>query len=196
MTTTTKFTKKPSKPHYVNNPDFLAALIKYKAQVKQCKEEGKPSPRVPPYIGECIYNIATRLSHKFNFTNYSYREEMVSDGIENCLIYLNNFDPEKSNNPFAYFTQIIYFAFLRRIQKEKKQLYIKHKVLERDVIHMSIVEQQTEDTSTFTPAVKLDGSFIDNFVSDFENKLLSKKKQTKTKLEAKKVQNETQRTDQ
>lgn len=190
--TVTKYTKRPSKPHYVNNPDFLAALIKYKEQVKLCAEEGKPSPRVPPYIGECIYNIATRLSHKFNFTNYSYREEMVSDGIENCLIYLNNFDPEKSNNPFAYFTQIIYFAFLRRIQKEKKQLYIKHKVLERDVIHMSIVEQQTEDTSSFTPAVKLDGSFIDNFVSDFENKLLSKKKQTKTKLAAKKVQHENQ----
>ncbi len=191
MTTTpTKYIKKPSRPHYVNNPDFLAALIKYKEEFKRCEVEGKTAPRVPAYVGECIYNIATRLSHKFNFTNYSYREEMVSDGIENCLIYLNNFDPEKSNNPFAYFTQIIYFAFLRRIQKEKKQLYIKHKVLERDIIHMSIVEQQTEDTSTFTPAVKLDGSFIDNFVTDFENKLITKKNLTKTKLAAKKAKHE------
>lgn len=190
--TTTKFTRQKPRLHYVNNPDFLAALIRYKEQVKKCEEEGKPTPRVPPYIGECIYNIATRLSHKFNFTNYSYREEMVSDGIENCLIYLNNFDPEKSSNPFAYFTQIIYFAFLRRIQKEKKQLYIKHKVLERDILHMSIVEQQTEDTSSFTPSVKIDGSFIDNFVVDFENKLLSKKKQAKTRSAAKKVTHEEQ----
>jgi len=180
----TKYTsRRKPKTHYVNNPDFLAALVEYKAAIKKCEEAGKPIPRVPDYIGQCIYNIATRLSQKFNFMSYSYREEMVSDGIENCLIYLNNFDPEKSSNPFAYFTQIIYFAFLRRIQKEKKQLYIKHKVLERDIIHMSIVEQQSDDTAGYTPNVRLDGDFIDNFVSDFEKKLASKKKLLKKDLE-------------
>lgn len=176
-----------AKVHYVNNADFLAALIKYKEHIKKNAEEGKEPPRIPDYIGECIYNIAKRLSHKFNFVNYSYREEMVSDGIENCLIYLNNFDPAKSSNPFAYFTQIIYFAFLRRIQREKKQLYIKHKVLERDIIHMSIVDQQTGDSSEFTPTVKIDGDFIDSFVTDFENKLLSKKKAPKMSIKPEEI---------
>ena len=119
------------KEHYVNNKDFLDALMVYRKEVKIAKEEGKDKPRVPNYIGECFMKIAEGLSHKPNFINYTYRDEMMSDGIENCLQYFDNFDPAKSKNPFAYFTQIIYFAFLRRIQKEKKQLEIKSKILER-----------------------------------------------------------------
>jgi hypothetical protein len=112
---------------------------------------------------------------------------MISDGIENCLIYLNNFNPEKSDNPFAYFTQIIYFAFLRRIQKERKQLYVKHKVLEREVIHSGIVEQQTDDIASFAPSIKLNGDFMNTFVDDFETKLATKKTATK-EARAKKLQ--------
>ena len=55
---------------------------------------------------------------------------MISDGIENCLQYLDNFNPKTSNNPFAYFTQIIYYAFVRRIQKEKKQITIKQRMIQ------------------------------------------------------------------
>ena len=95
------------------------------------KEAGNPRPRVTNYIGSCFLKIATHLSYKPNFVNYMFREDMICDGIENCLQYIDNFDPEKSKNPFAYFTQIIYYAFLRRIQKEKKQLEIKGKILER-----------------------------------------------------------------
>lgn len=112
---------------YVNNADFLEALIEYKEEVKIAHEKGLPEPKLPNYIGECWMKIAEGLSHKDNFIGYTYRDEMIADGIENCLMYFNNFDPEKSKNPFAYFTQIIYYAFLRRIQKEKKQLYIKYK---------------------------------------------------------------------
>lgn len=115
--------------HYVNNADFLAAIIEMKAKVEEAKQQGKPKPMVSNYIGECILKIATHLSYKPNFINYSYRDEMISDGIENCLQYIDNFDPTKSNNPFAYFTQIIYYAFLRRIAKEKKQTYIKGKII-------------------------------------------------------------------
>jgi hypothetical protein len=175
-------TKKRAKVHYVNNADFLAALVAYKENIAAAKEANKPIPRVPNYIGECLTNIATRLSRKFNFTNYSYREEMVGDGIENCLIYLNNFDPNKSSNPFAYFTQIIYFAFLRRIQKEKKQTYIKHKVFEREMMHLAINDQQAEETPNIVSNVKVDTGFIDGFVVDFENKLLLKKNAAKIKL--------------
>lgn len=189
---TTPIPATKTRKHYINNADFCQALLTYQAAVAESKKTGAPKPKIPNYIGECFMKIAEGLSHKPNFINYTYRDEMVGDGIENCLMYFENFDVSKSSNPFAYFTQIIYFAFLRRIQKEKKQLYIKHKVLERDILHMSIVEQQTEDTSSFTPSVKIDGSFIDNFVVDFENKLLSKKKQAKTRSAAKKVTHEEQ----
>lgn len=115
--------------HYVSNADFLAAIVEMKAKVKEAEEKGLPKPPVSNYIGECILKIATHLSYKPNFINYSYRDEMISDGIENCLQYIDNFDPTKSNNPFSYFTQIIYYAFLRRIAKEKKQTYIKGKLI-------------------------------------------------------------------
>lgn len=115
--------------HYVSNADFLAAIVEMRAKVEEAKAKGLPKPIVSNYIGECILKIATHLSYKPNFIGYSYREEMISDGIENCLQYIGNFDPDKSSNPFAYFTQIIYYAFLRRIAKEKKQTYIKGKII-------------------------------------------------------------------
>jgi hypothetical protein len=117
--------------HYINNADFLAALVEYKRKSKEAKKNKKSPPPIPNYIGECFMKIAEGLSHKPNFNNYTYRDEMISDGIENCLMYFDNFDPEKSKNPFAYFTQIIYYAFLRRIQKEKKQTYVKYKATEQ-----------------------------------------------------------------
>ncbi len=119
------------KEHYVNNKDFLDALMVYRKEVKLAKEDGRDKPKVPNYIGECFLKIATHLSYRPNFVNYMFKDDMICDGIENCLQYIDNFDPEKSTNPFAYFTQIIYFAFLRRIQKEKKQLEVKNKLLER-----------------------------------------------------------------
>ena len=116
--------------HYINNEDFLKALTEYKANCLEAQKANKPEPPIPNYIGECWMKIAEGLSHKPNFINYTYRDEMIADGIENCLMYFDNFNPDKSNNPFAYFTQIIYYAFLRRIQKEKKQLYVKYKATE------------------------------------------------------------------
>ena len=117
--------------HYVDNKKLLVAMVEYKESVDKSKDEDGERPRVPNYIGECIMKIAQHLSYKPNFINYTYKEEMISDGIENCLLYIDNFNPEKSSNPFAYFTQIIYYAFLRRIQKEKKQVDIKNKMIER-----------------------------------------------------------------
>ena len=131
--------------HYVNNKELLEALIVYRSKVEKSffelngreptredratRWEGKPP--IPNYLGDCFLKIATHLSYKPNFVNYMFRDDMISDGIENCVQYIHNFDPEKSKNPFAYFTQIIHYAFLRRIQKEKKQLEIKTKIIER-----------------------------------------------------------------
>ena len=117
--------------HYVNNKQLLEALIVYRAEVAHAKENDLPKPRITNYLGECFLKIATHLSYKPNFVNYMFRDDMISDGIENCVQYIHNFDPEKSRNPFAYFTQIIHYAFLRRIQKEKKLLDIKTKIIEK-----------------------------------------------------------------
>ena len=131
MITTAVMTKRKRSEHYVNNKDFLAALIKYREDVAISQAQGTPKPPIPRYIGECFLKIANHLSFKPNFVNYMFKEDMISDGIENCVQYIHNFNPEKSQNPFAYFTQIIHYAFLRRIQREKRQLEIKNKIIER-----------------------------------------------------------------
>ena len=122
---------KTKSEHYVNNKEFLNAIVIYRNQCLRAEEAGKPRPRITNYLGECFVKIATHLSYKPNFVNYMFREDMISDGIENCVQYINNFDPAKSSNPFAYFTQIIHYAFLRRIQKEKRQMDIRAKIIER-----------------------------------------------------------------
>jgi hypothetical protein len=120
--------------HYVDNVKLYAELKKYKTACRKAKSKKKPKPGVSDYVGECLLQIATNLSHRPNFVNYSYREDMIADGIENCLQYVDNFDPDKSKNPFSYFTQIIWYAFLRRIQREKKHTYIKYKVAEHQAV--------------------------------------------------------------
>ena len=135
--------------HYVNNKEFLAALIKHREDIEIAEIQGKDNPRIPRYIGECFLKIATHLSFKPNFVNYMFKEDMISDGIENCVQYIHNFNPEKSQNPFAYFTQIIHYAFLRRIQKEKKQLEIKNKILEKTG-YEQVFERDTLDDSNYS----------------------------------------------
>ena len=135
--------------YYVNNKEFLEAITVYRNSVIAAKESGATRPRVPNYIGDCFLKIATHLSYKPNFVNYMFREDMICDGIENCLQYIDNFDPEKSKNPFAYFTQIIHYAFLRRIQKEKKQLEIKNKILEKTG-YEQVFERDTLDDGNYS----------------------------------------------
>ena len=135
--------------HYVNNKEFLVALIKHREDIEIAEIQGKEKPRIPRYIGECFLKIATHLSFKPNFVNYMFKEDMISDGIENCVQYIHNFNPEKSQNPFAYFTQIIHYAFLRRIQKEKKQLEIKNKILEKTG-YEQVFERDTLDDGNYS----------------------------------------------
>lgn len=169
--------------HYVDNKKLYQVLVVYKQQVMESKANQTPKPRVPEYVGECVLLIANRLSTKPNFINYSYREEMVSDGIENCICYIDSFDPAKSDNPFAYFTQIIYYAFLRRIQKEKKQVYIRHKALENSMLMNTLVEQG-EMSDEMTPRViDLDNDSMFDFIKNFEDGLQKAKKQRKKGLE-------------
>ena len=144
--------------HYVNNKELLEALIVYREKVAIAKEKDLPKPRITNYLGSCFLKIATHLSYKPNFVNYMFRDDMISDGIENCVQYIHNFDPEKSRNPFAYFTQIIHYAFLRRIQKEKKQLDIKNKIIEKT----GFDEVMTVEDGALTGAMSEYNTFKDN----------------------------------
>jgi len=150
MISTAVMTKRKRSEHYVNNKEFLAALIKYREDKEIAEIQGKPKPPIPRYIGECFLKIANHLSFKPNFVNYMFKEDMISDGIENCVQYIHNFNPEKSQNPFAYFTQIIHYAFLRRIQREKRQLEIKNKIIERSGYSEVFDDNNTLDGSNYS----------------------------------------------
>jgi hypothetical protein len=163
--------------HYINNADFLKALIDYRAACDEAKRNDKQDPIVPNYIGECFIKIAEHLSRKPNFVSYSFRDEMIADGIENCIMYFRNFNPDKSTNPFAYFTQIIYFAFLRRITREKKQLYVKYKATEQYGI-LDEGEMYEDSEGKMQQFVMYDN--IAEFIHTFEENRKAKKK-TKTK---------------
>ena len=171
------------KQHYVDNEKFLIVMRDYRENYLKSKDDDTEPPQIPDYAGECFLKIAERLSHRPNFINYAFREEMVSDGIENCVMYASNFNPEKSTNPFAYFTQIIYYAFLRRIEKEKKQLYIKYKTMDEfssleensDMAAMSAKESASV-VSGASPMTADKRASIYDFIHAFEEKKRAKKK--------------------
>lgn len=142
------------KPHYVNNKEFSYAVLEYVKAAKEAQENGLPTPEVTPYIGECFMKIAEGLSHKSNFVRYSYRDEMVMDAVENCLRAIGNYDIDAATrtgtpNAFAYFTQISYYAFLRRLAKEKRQHDIKEKFIEKSGIEEFVTFNDEDSESDF-----------------------------------------------
>lgn len=165
--------------HYVDNKKFYEALVEYRKKVLEAQEKGLEKPRVTEYIGECFLKIATHLSYKANFINYTFKDDMISDGIENCLTAVEKFDPERGMNPFAYFTQITFFAFVRRIQKEKKQQATKYKLLEN--IDIDQILAQSEGNEEFANhLVELVRKQVDVIDEDKRN-IPTKKKKTVTK---------------
>ena len=175
---------KTNKAHYVDNAKFLEAMIEYKREYDTAKKNNKDLPQISEYLGSVFLKIAQRLSFRPNFINYAFKNDMISDGIENCLHYIHNFNPEKSNNPFAYFTQIIYYAFIRRIQKEKKQLYIKYKSMQNYETTPEYMDQE-KSNNNFISLSDYDNSdfkvMVDDFVDTFEK---SRKKKAVKKSES------------
>ena len=182
---TTKAISAKMRPHYVDNAKLYQAMIEYKEKYNESVSANAPPARISNYIGECIMKISTHLAYKPNFSNYTFREEMISDGVENCLQYISNFDPAKSKNPFAYFTQIIYFAFIRRIMKEKKYLYTKYAAIGRaNMVHETSQLQDHDRGHDYNDKIQY-GEWsqeqMDTFMDDFEKKALIKKKKNKQK---------------
>lgn len=162
--------------HYVSNSTLLQALIDFQKSVRRAKRNHEDRPILPDYIGECFLKIAERLARKPNFYSYTFRDEMILDAVENCLMYVDNFDPNKSSNPFSYFTQIIYYAFLRRIQREKKHLYIKYKMAEEMIITQEFRKFDDDGSPMSTGAGR--GELYENiaeYIETFEKKLDDRK---------------------
>ena len=171
-----------AKNHYVNNEDFLQAMIDFRETCEIAKNEGRPRPVIPEYIAKCIMMIAEKLSRKPNFYSYTFREDMVGDAIKNCILYIDNFDPSISRNPFAYFTQIIYFAFIQRIQKERKQLYVKYKSTEMlsvlgDYEQYEMTDMDGEGDGRQFELYENISEFIDNY--EVKNNIKKTKKKRK-----------------
>jgi len=145
---------------YVSNKDFFAAILERKELLSKL-EEGDELPQITNYLGECILKIANNLANKGNFNGYSFKDEMICDGIENCIKYFDKFNPEKSSNPFSYYTQIIYFAYLRRIAKEKQQYQLKHKIIQ-SVGNIVFELQEQDDDIEFVNSYR-------EFLAEFSN---------------------------
>ena len=164
--------------NYVNNKDLYEAMCKYHSGVKEFEAGAlNKKPNIPNYVGEAIMLICNRLSYKYNFINYSFKEEMISDGIENCIMAIDSFNPEKSNNPFAYFTQIAYNAFIRRILKEKKQTYIKQK----NFGYMFCLDEMDSIFHDHHSSQNSMNEYSHDIISSFEEKKMIKSTQKKKK---------------
>lgn len=180
--------KRSKNVHYVNNQEFSAAVVNYVGTVKEAKDAGKPIPVVTDYVATCFLRIAENLSHKSNFIRYTYREEMVMDAVENCLKAVENYDINASTrtgkpNAFAYFTQIIWYAFLRRITKEKKQQDIKEKYLSQSGVEAFLAAEQGDmSTQVVTHFVDTLKDRIDKVKThDADLKAFAQKQKTRKK---------------
>lgn len=160
--------------HYISNKKLYEAMVAYKETVVAAKANGTERPQIPNYIGECFYMIARRLATKANFASYSYSDEMISDGIEDCVRYIDTFDPKRTNNPFAYFTQTIKNAFIRRIQKEKKQQIIKIENMSR-MYQTDEIEAAQEETNRARDN-KYQNEITHEFVRNYHDAIEKKKK--------------------
>jgi hypothetical protein len=153
-----------TKKHYVNNTDLLNAIVGWQAACKVAIKEGRETPIIPDYVGKCIIEICTRLSFRYNFNKYTYRDEMVSDGIESCINAVKNFNIEKTDRAFSYMTMVAFRAFQRRILSERKQQYIKHKNYQ----HSFMAHNLEEDVA--------DNEYNNKVISEYEEKMLTKAK--------------------
>jgi DNA-directed RNA polymerase specialized sigma24 family protein len=173
---------KKATTHYVDNKKLFAALVEWQKDLKRAHRKKEPKPQLPEYVAECMMKMANRLSQKAGFVNYTYREDMVGDALESCLRYIHNFNPAKSNNAFAYITQIIHNAFIRRIQKEQKQLYVKMRIVD-DADFVGSYERQEGDSTQYNNSYV---TYLQENKGDVISKFESWKESKKTKANAKK----------
>jgi hypothetical protein len=167
--------------NYINNADLYESMKIFKAERNLAVANGTQLPQIPNYVGQAIMLIANNLVRKGNFSGYSFRCEMVSDGIENCIQYLHNFNPDKSKNPFGYISLIISRAFIRRIEKEAKHSYIRHKLLVTKSPFFEAFDLDPSDMEAVSAEMSNDKS--SDIITNFETKLANKKEKKRLKDE-------------
>lgn len=178
-------TEKKATVHYVNNVELYNSLVTWQKDIRRAHRNKLPKPFLPDFIAECMMKMANRLSQKAGFVNYTYREDMVGDALESCLRYIHNFNPKKSTNAFAYITQIIHNAFIRRIQKEQKQLYVKMRIVDQADFADSYERQLGDDSHYNNSYVTYLQENKGDVISKFENWKESKKTKANAKKKAK-----------
>lgn len=168
------------KNHYVDNAEFYSEMRDYIYACRESEKNGEEYPRIPNSIGQKIWLVAHNLAYKPNFINYTFKEEMIGDAIENSIRYIKNFNPDKYNNAHAYFTTISWQAFVRRIQKEDKQFRTKVKYVMNMGVDNIMAEIQSHDAGE-----NFDNTYID-YLQDIYDKIETKEKEKKEKAEKKK----------
>lgn len=175
---------KNNKKHYVSNVEFFKEMIQFKADCAAAEAIDEPIPRIPECLGKKILAIATRLAYNPNFIRFpSIRDEMIGDAIENCIMYIRNFNEEKSKNPFAYFTQITFYAYIRRIQKEKKQFLTKAKYVQSIGIDPDINMAELQDHNL---GDDYNNTYVDYLKAFYDVDLAAEEAKTKDKKKKKK----------
>jgi hypothetical protein len=167
--------------NYIDNKKFYDDFVKYKKDCRLAKKKKKSKPKLPDTIGESFLAIATNISHNYNFNNYIFKSDMIGDAIENAIIYADNFDPKKSKSPFNYFTTIMWYAMVRRIQKEKKQLYIKYKSTVHQMVFDTLsTHDKNDETMNMIPSyLDMNNDKTNDFVVKFEESDRKKKNKLK-----------------
>jgi hypothetical protein len=165
---------------YIDNAKFLAALKAYRLACYRAKRRKHSKPRIPEYLGECFLKLATRISTKPNFKSYTYRDDMISDATENCCQYLYNFNPNKGTNPFGYFTTMIHYAFIRRIEREKKHTYLKYKLMEKGVID-GTQSYDPSESSGQPDTTMLNFENVQEFITRFDERMAKRRVRRKVK---------------
>jgi DNA-directed RNA polymerase specialized sigma24 family protein len=171
--------------NYVDNSRLFEALVTWQKDCRRAKRKKFPKPQLPEFVAVCMMKMATRLSQKAGFVNYTFVSDMIGDALESCLRYIHNFNPKKSTNAFAYITQIIHNAFIRRIQKEQKQLYVKMRIIDQADFVDSYERQSGDDAHYNNSYVTYLQENKGDVIAKFENWKESKKSKANAKKKAK-----------
>lgn len=164
--------------NYIDNAELYRAFVSYRAKCRAAALAGGPEPRIPDYIGKCFMLIAQNLATARNFAGYGYRDELIGDAIENCVMVAKSFDPDRSKYPFAYFTRVAWNAFIRRINREQKQRYVRYKTTTQAMIDGTLSTHQDGDSGV---SIDVDQSKMNDFIESFERKLVERKTKRKTR---------------
>ena len=152
-------------------------MVKFHADYLEAVENNQEPPRVTEFMGRCFLLIATRLINKNNFCGYRFKEDMIGDATIDCVRYAHKFDPNRYNNPFAYFTTVCFYAFVRRIESEKKYLYKKFKLINESEIFGLLHDSMDVDEKNIIHDIGYSESARENmmsFIETYEKKLEKK----------------------